>query len=88
MESRNLAGLGRKVTDMPAPTPQELREKAQQATRLASGITDEQAKTALLIYAQEMLDKALGLEAVATVIIAAAEAISQTGTVDTSEPDA
>ena len=57
--------------DKPAPTPQSLRDQAQHALRLADGITDEQAKTALLAFAQELLQRAAQLEA-ATIIVAEA----------------
>jgi hypothetical protein len=49
-----------KMGEKPAPTPQALRDQAQQAIRLANGITDKQAKTALLAFAQELLQKAPG----------------------------
>jgi len=64
----------------PAPTPQALRDQAHQASRLANGTTDEQAKTALLAFAPELLQKAAQLEAASTVIVAPTEAIAQTGT--------
>ena len=48
--------------ERPAPTALALREQAQQAFRLADGITDERAKTALLAFAQELLQKAAQLE--------------------------
>ena len=46
----------------PAPTSQALRDQAQHAIRLADGITDEQARTALLAFAQELLQKAAQIE--------------------------
>jgi phosphotransacetylase len=72
------------MTETPAPTPQGLREKAQQAIRLASGITDEKAKAALLAYAQELIDKAAQLEAATTVIVAPVGAVVETDTTATS----
>src|SRR5689334_18078242 len=61
----------RKMADKPAPTPEALREQAQHAIRLADGTTDERAKTALLAFAQELLQKAAELEAATTIIAAA-----------------
>ena len=46
----------------PAPTPQALRDRAQHAIRLANGITDEQARTALFAFAQELIQKAAQIE--------------------------
>jgi hypothetical protein len=66
--------------DKPTPTPQALRAQAQQAIRLAHSITNEQARTGLLAFAQELLQKAAELEAAGTIIIAPTEAIAQTGT--------
>ena len=57
-----LAELGPQMGERPAPTALALREQAQQAFRLADGITDERAKTALLAFAQELLQKAAQLE--------------------------
>jgi hypothetical protein len=54
-----------------APTLQALHDQAQHAIRLADGITDERAKTALLAFAQELLQKAAQLEA-AIIIVAEA----------------
>ena len=56
-----------------APTPQALRNQAQHAIRLADGIIDERAITALQAFAQELFQKAAELEA-ATTIIALTEA--------------
>jgi len=42
---------------------QGLREKAEQAVRLAMGVTDQRASAALLAYAEELLEKATALEA-------------------------
>jgi hypothetical protein len=66
--------------DKPTPTPQALRAQAQQAIRLAHSITNEQARTGLLAFAQELIQKAAELEAAGTIIIAPTEAIAQTGT--------
>jgi hypothetical protein len=51
------------MVERPAPTPPVLREQAQRATRLADGITDEQARTILLDFAEELLERAAQLEA-------------------------
>ena len=51
------------MIEKPDPTPQALRDQAQHAIRLADGITDERTKTALLAFAQELLEKAAQLEA-------------------------
>ena len=51
-----------KMVEKPALTPQALRDQAQQAIRLAYGTTDKPAKTALLAFAQELLEKAAQLE--------------------------
>jgi hypothetical protein len=41
---------------------QGLREKAEQAVRLAMGVTDQKASAALWAYAEELLEKATTLE--------------------------
>ena len=40
-----------------------LRAKAEQALRLAMGVTDQRASAALLAYAEELLEEATALEA-------------------------
>ena len=54
------------MAERPAPTPQALREQAQRATRLADWPTDEQTRTILLDFAEELLERAALLEAVMT----------------------
>lgn len=54
------------MAENPAPTPQELRDKAAQATRLADSTMDAQAKANLLAYAQELLAQAAQLDATTT----------------------
>jgi hypothetical protein len=49
-----------------APTPQALRDRAQHAIRLADGIIDERAITALQAFARELFQKAAELEAALT----------------------
>ena len=48
--------------EKPTPTPKALRDQAQHAIRLAHGITDEQARTALFAFAQELVQKAAQIE--------------------------
>jgi hypothetical protein len=50
------------MAEKPAATPQALRAQAQQARRLADGIADERAKTVLLAFAAELLQKAADLD--------------------------
>jgi hypothetical protein len=75
------------IPKKPASTPQELREESQRAMRLAEGTTDEKAKTALLAYARELLEKAAQLEAAATAGIAPAGATAQAPTKAQSKRD-
>ena len=72
------------MPQIPASTPQSLREESQRATRLAGGTTDEKAKAALLAYARELLERAAQLEA-AAVVRAPVATTAQAGTEEVSK---
>jgi hypothetical protein len=74
------------MPQIPASTPQSLREESQRATRLAGGTTDEKAKAALLAYARELLERAAQLEAAAAVVRAPDAATAQAGSEKASKP--
>lgn len=51
------------MEEKPTPTPKKLRAQAERAIWLATGLIDEAAKAALLVYAQELLHQAAQIEA-------------------------
>ena len=81
------------LTERPPSTPQELRDKAAHALRLAEVTTDQQASNALQEFARELSAKADALAIPATNAAAASTsstetaADSQKGTVDSSKPE-